>query len=58
MGDKDHGGIKALLNVLQLLFHDLAHADIKCTDRLIQQNDFRIQRQCSGDCHTLLLSAG
>ena len=58
MGNKDHGGMKASLNVLQLLFHDLAHAHIQCADRFIQQYDFRIQRQCSCDCHTLLLSAG
>ena len=56
--DKDKGNADLLLNPLQLVLHLLAQLQVKCRQRLVEQQHLRLidQRPCDRD--TLLLSTG
>ena len=57
MGDDDHGH-----TVVRKLAHDAQYvADqfgIECRGRLVEQDRLRLHRQCAGNRHALLLTAG
>ena len=58
MCDKDKGNADLLLNPLQLVLHLLAQLQVKCRQRLVEQQHLRLIDQRPRDRDTLLLSAG
>ena len=58
VGDKDKRDADFLLDVFQFALHFLAQLEIQCTERLVEQQNFRLVDQRAGDGNTLLLTAG
>src|SRR5471032_280071 len=58
MGDIHHRDAQALMQVLDLHLHVFAQLLVQCTQRLVHQDQLRLEHQCTRQSHTLLLAAG
>ena len=55
---KDHISRIVLEEILHLPLEHILQVTVQCGKRLIQKNSFRLSDHHSGQCHSLLLSAG
>ena len=55
---KDHISRIVLEEILHLSLEHILQVTVQCGKRLIQKNSFRLSDHHSGQCHSLLLSAG
>ena len=58
VGDVDEGDAGAALQALQLDAHLLAELGVEVGQRLVEQQDFRLDHEAAGQRHALLLAAG
>ena len=57
MGDKDGGRADGALDLAQLDLHLLAQLGVEVGERLVEQQDLRLDHQSAGQRHALLLAA-
>ena len=57
MGNEQISKSHLLLHVLQHIYDLRLNRNIQCGDRLITYDKLRLNSQCTGNSHTLLLSA-
>ncbi|MNO25436.1 hypothetical protein D3C76_152720 [compost metagenome] len=58
VGHVHHGHAQALVDVLDLHLHVLAQLLVQRAQRFVHQHQLRLEHQCPGQGHTLLLAAG
>ncbi len=58
MGHVDHGHAQALVQVLDFHLHVFAQLFIECAEGFVHQHQLRLEHQCAGQCHALLLTTG
>ena len=58
VSDKDGGHALALQDLAHFQRKALAQVDVEVGEGLVEQYQFRLRRQCAGQCDTLLLAAG
>ena len=58
VGDIDEGDAGAALQALQFHAHLFAELGVEVRQRLVEQEDFRLDHEAPRQCHALLLAAG
>ena len=54
----NEGDSNRLLYILQFNLHVLTELEVKCAKRLVKQKHAGVRYKCTGNCNTLLLTAG
>ncbi len=57
VGDVDKGDAEAFVHIHKFELHILAHFEVECAQRLVEEQHFRLVDKSARDCNALLLSA-